>query len=96
VLSDALDELGYRDQALPPHIRPLDETLVDGPGLLEQASSRDVCHVRSGENPYELEIALIDDLRPGQVPVLGYSVSTAPWGELLSTAARRVAPRLPH
>jgi hypothetical protein len=28
VLSDVLDELGYRDQAMPPSIRPLDDALV--------------------------------------------------------------------
>jgi 4-hydroxy-4-methyl-2-oxoglutarate aldolase len=70
VLSDVLDELGYRDQALPPHIRPLDETLAMA-GFARTGLYRDVYHVPPGENPYELEIALIDDLRPGEVPVLG-------------------------
>jgi 4-hydroxy-4-methyl-2-oxoglutarate aldolase len=89
VLSDVLDELGYRDQALPSHIRPLDETLVMA-GFARTGLYRDVYHVSPGENPYELEIALIDDLRPGEVPVLGCGMSgrIAPWGELLSTAAR--------
>ena len=89
VLSDVLDELGYRDQTLPPHIRPLDETLVMA-GFARTGLYRDVYHVRPGENPYELEIALIDDLRPGEVPVLGCGMSgrIAPWGELLSTAAQ--------
>ena len=89
VLSDVLDELGYRDQALPPHIRPLDETLVMA-GFARTGLYRDVYHVPPGENPYELEIALIDDLRPGEVPVLGCGMSgrIAPWGELLSTAAQ--------
>jgi 4-hydroxy-4-methyl-2-oxoglutarate aldolase len=89
VLSDVLDELGYRHQALPPHIRPLDETLVMA-GFARTGLYRDVYHAPPGENPYELEIALIDDLRPGEVPVLGCGMSgrIAPWGELLSTAAR--------
>src|SRR5919107_2247527 len=89
VLSDVLDELGYGDQALPPHIRPLDETLVMA-GFARTGLYRDVYHVRPGENPYELEIALIDDLRSGEVPVLGCGMSgrIAPWGELLSTAAQ--------
>ena len=89
VLSDVLDELGYRKQALPPHIRPLDETLMLA-GFARTGLYRDVYHVRPGENPYELEITLIDDLRPGEVPVLGCGMSSriAPWGELLSTAAR--------
>ena len=43
-----------------------------------------------GENPYELEIRLIDDLKRDEVPVFacGASGRIAPWGELLSTAAR--------
>ncbi len=89
VLSDVLDTLGYRHQALPPRIRPLDEDLV----LVGRARTglyRDVYHLPSGHNPYELEIALIDDLKPGDVPVLGCGTSgrIAPWGELLSTASR--------
>jgi regulator of RNase E activity RraA len=46
--------------------------------------------VREGENPYEVEIALVDDLKPGDVVVLACNGPTdriAPWGELLSTAA---------
>jgi len=87
VLSDVLDAQGYRHQVLPPRIRPLDEGLV----LVGRARTglyRDVYHVPRGHNPYELEIALIDDLRPGDVPVLGCGASgrIAPWGELLTTA----------
>jgi 4-hydroxy-4-methyl-2-oxoglutarate aldolase len=42
-------------------------------------------------NPYALEMDLIDSLRPGEVAVLACDGPTdliAPWGELLSTAAR--------
>jgi 4-hydroxy-4-methyl-2-oxoglutarate aldolase len=42
-----------------------------------------------GENPYEVEIALVDDLAPGDVVVLacdGPTERIAPWGDLLSTA----------
>jgi regulator of RNase E activity RraA len=42
-------------------------------------------------NPYALEMDLIDDLQPGEVPILACGGPTdwiAPWGELLSTAAR--------
>ncbi|MEO6565674.1 MAG: RraA family protein, partial [Casimicrobiaceae bacterium] len=45
----------------------------------------------AGENPYEHEIALIDDLKPGDVAVFGCGGPTdrvAPWGELLSTASK--------
>ncbi|MEZ5590652.1 MAG: RraA family protein [Gammaproteobacteria bacterium] len=88
VLSDTLDSFGYRRQALPPTIRPLDDdlTLV---GRARTGLFRDVYHVEPGENPYELEIALLDDLKPDDVAVLacGTSGRIAPWGELLSTAA---------
>jgi regulator of RNase E activity RraA len=72
-----------------PFVRPLDDTLVltgrARTGLYMPAYS-----VREGENPYEVEIALVDDLRPGEVVVLACNGPTeriAPWGELLSTAA---------
>lgn len=89
VVSDVLDGLGYRDQAMASFIRPLD----DGLTMLGRARTglyREVDRVVEGENPYEFEIALIDDLRPGEVAVLacGGSKRIAPWGELLSTAAR--------
>jgi 4-hydroxy-4-methyl-2-oxoglutarate aldolase len=87
VLSDTLDGLGYRHQAMRAAIRPLDEAKV----LVGRARTgfyMEVFHVVPGENPYELEIKLIDDLRPGEVAVLGCGAAEtiAPWGELLSTA----------
>ena len=89
VLSDVLDELGFRDQAMPPSIRPLDEELTLA-GFARTGLYREVFHAAAGENPYELEIALIDDLRPDDVAVFGCCGSRriAPWGELLSTASR--------
>jgi regulator of RNase E activity RraA len=88
VLSDVLDGLGYRHQVLPPWVRPLDERVVLC-GRARTGLYRDVYHVPPGHNPYELEIALVDDLRPGDVPVLGCGRSgrIAPWGELLTTAS---------
>jgi 4-hydroxy-4-methyl-2-oxoglutarate aldolase len=88
VLSDVLDAMGYRDQVLDPAIRPLDERLVLI-GRARTALYMEVFHIEPGENPYELEMALIDDLRPGDVAVLCCAGSRriTPWGELLSTAA---------
>jgi regulator of RNase E activity RraA len=88
VLSDVLDAQGYRHQALPPSIRPLDDRLILC-GRARTGLYRDVYHVAPGHNPYELEIALIDDLRPGEVAVLGCGRSgrIAPWGELLTAAS---------
>jgi 4-hydroxy-4-methyl-2-oxoglutarate aldolase len=89
VLSDVLDGLGHPDQAMPPAIRPLDDERVMV-GTARTGLYREVYEVRPDENPYELEIALVDDLRPHDVAVFGCSGSKriAPWGELLSTAAR--------
>jgi regulator of RNase E activity RraA len=89
VLSDVLDSFGLMNQAMRPFIRPLDESLVlfgrARTGLYMNAYS-----VAEGENPYEVEIALVDDLKPGDVAVLdcgGPTERIAPWGELLSTAS---------
>jgi 4-hydroxy-4-methyl-2-oxoglutarate aldolase len=87
VLSDVLDAQGYRHQVLPPTIRPLDEDRVLC-GRARTGLYRDVYHVPPEHNPYALEIALIDDLKAGEVAVLacGNSGRIAPWGELLTTA----------
>ncbi len=89
LLSDTLDALGWRNQALPPRIRPLDDGSVMV-GRARTALFMDVYDVAPGENPYELEIALIDSLRPDQIPVFacGASGRIAPWGELLTTASQ--------
>jgi len=94
VLSDILDSLELRDQAMRPHIRPLD-LAIDMAGRARTGLYMPVFHVEPGVNPYEHEIALIDDLRPDDVVVLacGDSGRIAPWGELLTTAsiARKAA-----
>jgi 4-hydroxy-4-methyl-2-oxoglutarate aldolase len=89
VLSDVLDSFGLMRQALRPFVRPLDEDLVlFGRVRTGRYVARDT--VVAGI-PYELEMDLIDDLKPGEVAVLACGGPTdwiAPWGELLSTAAR--------
>jgi regulator of RNase E activity RraA len=89
VLSDVLDEAGFRNQAMTPRIRPLDDDLVMA-GFARTGLFREVFHVAADENPYELEMRIIDDLKPGDVVAFGCGGSEriAPWGELLTTAAR--------
>lgn len=89
VLSDCLDGVGQMHQAMPSRIRPLDDELVMV-GRARTAAFMEVYHHEVGSNPYELEIALIDSLKPGEIPVFACSnpARVAPWGELLSTAAR--------
>lgn len=90
VLSDTLDAHGLMNQAMRPFVRPLDDASV----LVGRARTglyMPVYQVADGENPYEIEMALIDDLHPGDVAVFacdGPTERIAPWGELLSTAAR--------
>ncbi|MBL8324178.1 MAG: RraA family protein [Rubrivivax sp.] len=91
ILSDTLDSLGLMQQAMKPFMRPLDDTAV----LAGRARTGLYMPVydapAAGENPYEVEIALVDDLQPGEVAVLacdGPTERIAPWGELLSTASR--------
>jgi len=90
VLSDTLDSLGLANQAMRPFVRPLDESLVLF-GRARTGLYLPVYEARPGENPYAVEIELVDDLRPGEVAVLachGPTERIAPWGELLTTAAK--------
>ncbi len=89
ILSDCLDAVGVMDQALPARIRPLDEAAVMV-GRARTAAFMEVYHHPEGTNPYELEIALVDSLRADEIPVFACSnpARVAPWGELLSTAAK--------
>ena len=88
VISDVLDNLGRLDHAMTPQVRPLDESLVMF-GRARTGNYMAVYHVDENVNPYELEIALVDDLQPDEVVVLACPPGNrvAPWGELLSTAA---------
>jgi len=89
VLSDSLDAIGVTNQAMSPSIRPLDDALKMC-GRARTGMYMEVAHVEPGVNPYELEIAIVDDLKPGDVAVFacGGSSRIAPWGSLLSTATR--------
>lgn len=90
VLSDVMDGLGLTNQALKPFVRPLDEQLVLF-GRARTGLYMPRYQALPGEDPYEVEIALVDDLQPGDVAVFACGGPTdriAPWGELLSTAAQ--------
>ncbi len=89
VLSDMLDSVGCRNQALPPRIRGLDDELMMV-GRARTALYHDIYQIEPGKNPYELEIALVDDLKSGEIPVFacGATGRIAPWGGLLTAAAR--------
>ncbi len=87
VICDALDDLGYRHQAMRERLRPLfpQDRFV---GWARTISCVDISHIPA--NPYAIEIEAVDSILPDEVVVVStsYSGHNAPWGELLSTAAR--------
>ena len=86
VVSDSLDELGYRNQVLREFIRPLSPNDRFA-GWARTFSCVDMYHIPA--DPYAVEIAALDSVLPGEVVIAatGGSLQNAPWGELLSTAA---------
>lgn len=89
---DILDSLGYRDQAMHQRLRPLlpDPRACGFVGRARTFRWMEVDAVDE-DDPYGLEIEAIDALGPGDVAVhsTDHSGTNAPWGELLSTIARR-------
>ncbi len=87
VVSDSLDEIGYRDQAMRKEFRPLHPDFKCA-GWARTIQCEDVFEIP--DDPYGLEIEAIDSLLEGEVVVVstGDSERNAPWGELLSTASK--------
>lgn len=87
VLSDILDDLGYRHQALSFHLRPLDSSLK----LVGRAFTVLAAEVFDiPDEPYKLQMEAVDQMMPGEIFVVhtGNPDNSAFWGELLSTACR--------
>jgi regulator of RNase E activity RraA len=89
---DILDELGYRDQAMHQRLRPLLPDMKNC-GFIGRAKTflwKEVDYIDE-ENPYGLEIEAMDSLVAGDVVVhsTDYNGTNAPWGELMSTIAKR-------
>lgn len=84
-ISDSLDTFGYHDQVLAPGIHAVDRSLVLC-GLARVGLYMPVYHNDENTRVYENEIALVDSLRPEEVPVLVcHGIRRiSPWGELLS------------
>jgi regulator of RNase E activity RraA len=89
---DILDELGYRNQAMHQRLRPLLPDIRNC-GFIGRAKTLEWKEVNyiDEENPYGLEIAAVDSLKHGDVVVHSTDVNgtNAPWGELMSTVAKR-------
>ena len=92
VICDILDEMGYRNQAMHQRLRPLLPDIRNC-GFIGRARTfewKEVDYVDE-ENPYGLEIEAMDSLIKGDVVVhsTDYNGTNAPWGELMSTLAKR-------
>lgn len=87
VVSDILDSLGYRQQAMDATLRPIYPGAIVI-GRAHTVLSHDVYEAPA--RPYDAEIAAIDSLQPGDVLIAstGRSTRTCFWGDLLSTASR--------
>lgn len=86
-VSDSLDQFGFREQAMREYLRPLFPSCKFA-GWARTIACSDVYHIP--DDPYGLEIEAMDSILPGEAVVVSTqkSLQNAPWGELLSTAAR--------
>lgn len=92
VVCDILDEMGYRNQAMHQRLRPLLPDIRNC-GFIGRARTmewKEVDYVDKS-NPYGLEIEAMDALGEGDVVVhsTDHNGTNAPWGELMSTMAKR-------
>ena len=89
---DILDEVGFRQQAMHQRLRPLLPDIKNC-GFAGRARTFDWIEtdVILEDNPYGLEIEVMDSLKAGDVVVHSTDVNgtNAPWGELMSTIAKR-------
>ena len=92
VVSDVLDSLGYRNQTMDSRLRPVlpDKKNCGLAGRARTMRWMDVDYI-DAQDPYGLELDAIDSLRPGDVAVHSSDLAqtNAPWGELMTTVARR-------
>jgi 4-hydroxy-4-methyl-2-oxoglutarate aldolase len=87
---DVLDSLGSRDRAMQERLRPLDPSHCVIVGRARTFRWMDTDYVVDTD-PYGLEISAMDSLGPGDVAVHSTDAAgtNAPWGELMSTVAKR-------
>lgn len=89
IVCDVLDSLGYRNQAMHQRLRPLDteNSIIVGRARTLRWMETDYIE----DDPYNLEIEAVDSLKKGDVIVhsTDFAGTNAPWGELMSTIAKR-------
>jgi len=92
VVCDVLDSLGYREQAMHQRLRPLLPDIRNC-GFVGRARTfkwTQIDYVNEAD-PYGAEIEAMDALTAGDVAVhsTDFSGTNAPWGELMTTLAKR-------
>lgn len=91
-VSDILDALGIRNQVMHSRLRPLlpDRYNCGFAGRARTVRWIEIDHIVE-RDPYGLEIEVMDSLKPGDVVVhsTDYAGTNAPFGELMSTVAKR-------
>ena len=87
ILADVMDSLGYRNQVMRYDIRPI---YHDAKVVGRAATMLGVEAYTIPAEPYALELALLDDLKQGEVVVCAIQGArrSSVWGELLSTHTR--------
>ena len=89
---DILDEMGYRNQAMHQRLRPLLPDMKNC-GFVGRARTFEWTETNyvDEENPYGLEIEAMDSLNEWDVVIhsTDHNSTNAPWGELMSTIAKR-------
>jgi regulator of RNase E activity RraA len=87
VVSDCLDRMGFRQQVMAPHIRPL-YTSASLAGFASTVHCVDVdAPPTNHDDYYKGELQAVDALFPGDVMVVS-TCNASYWGELLATASR--------
>jgi len=89
IVCDVLDNLGYRNQAMHQRLRPLDAGNSIMVGRAKTIRWMETDYI--DDDPYCLEIEAVDSLIKGDVVVhsTDFAGTNAPWGELMSTIAKR-------
>jgi len=87
VVSDCLDRMGYRQQVMRPHIRPLyPKAKLAGFAMTVHCIETNALPA-SQDDYYKGELQAVDSLRNGDVMVVS-TCNGSYWGELLATASR--------
>lgn len=89
IVCDTLDKLGYRNCAMHHRLRPLDADNCIIIGRARTFRWMETDYVE--DDAYDLEIEAVDSIKSNDVVVhsTDYAHTNAPWGELMSTIAKR-------